>query len=468
MAQNAKKKQETFQNAMLWFLDADPLPQNWEQFRTSRPAYFAGKVPTREGYDLQWIELRENDRCVPISVDTIYSHLAAVCLRMYPDERITAQKIRDLFFVINATLKTPYAEMTRHRILLDEPIKPIAFNDETRPCFERIDCPRPCGDRKIEPGNVDYEKLLPYWFFLLNRMEDYDEATGQSAFFEMFCMCLAEAFTGTSAPKVVPYIVGPRDSGKTTLMTDIGSLFGDAFAPDQKITRITHEYYVAELKGKRFVHCDEAPKGDHMSDEFKALTGGSEMLSGRSPASRPESFVNSVMLWITSNNEPLWGKDEAAKSRYRLIRINSLASNLRNPDANKRRETMRRGLGEVLEIGLGLIAHYGCIPESPESLISDAIEEENEEIFYSVRNNFNYKRGSMVDGGAVRAWAKSKGHNLDRVIECLKRLEPTVIEADAEIRLERQRTTKGRIRVWMNLIKFETPLPDSVAANLYK
>lgn len=470
MARMKKEKQENFYHAMLWFLEADPLPNNWEQFRSARPLYFAGKIPTQSGYELQWVQLDVDSTCVPISVDMIFAHLAGACAFHYPDERISEYKMRDLFFLICSTLKTPYFEMTRHRILLDQPIKPIGFSDDDCYCFERIDCPRPRGDRNVQPGQVNFDSLNPYWRMLLQRMGDYEPETDQSAFFEMLLMCLAEAFLGERAPKVVPYIVGPRDAGKTTLMNDIGSLFGRAFAPNQRVDRITHEYFVAELKGKRVVHCDEAPKGDHMSEDFKSLTGGGEMLTGRSPARRPESFVNTVMLWITSNNEPLWGRDEAARSRYRLIRVDSIPAHLKDDNANERRRMMRVGLSEVLEIGVALRQHYGEIPESSETIINEAIEEENEGISYEVSRWFCYKQGNQLDAGAVKNWAKKHGHNYNRVSDCLEKLGPQLELVDGKsLKVEKKRVRVGganskQMTVWSNL--HLSPIPVNFSSQL--
>lgn len=463
MARPAKKKQEDFNNVLLWFLDSPALPKKFQDCVTDRPPFFAEKIPVQFGYRLNWVAQLDKLKCVPIGYDQIYKHLAAMAERMCPESVITEKKIKDLVFRIEASLETPFNEMTRHAILLEDRIKPIAFADEDCFCFERIDCPKPTGTFQVEPGKVNYDNLVPYWRLLLERMADYNEETDQSTFFEMLLMCLAEAFCGTGAPKVVPYIFGSRNAGKTGLMNDIGSLFGDAFAPAKRIDKISQEYYVASLKGKRLVHCDESPKGDVMSEDLKALTGGSEWLEGRPPASRPITFYNTIMLWITSNHPPLMGKDEATRARYRIIEINSLKPHLRMPNVSQRRQSMVAGLPEVLEIGLGLKAFYGGeIPESSEELIEESISDENDEIMYQINSEFVYRPGTYTPHGVIVEWARLRRHNITRVEECLAKLQPHILNVNAQqsgkVEKARKRLGSQQMRVWTNICKLATPI----------
>ncbi len=327
-------------------------------------------------------------------------------------------------------------------------VQAIGFLDDDFPVFQRLPWLRPLNKTTVASGQIDWGFLGPIWRSVLERMGDYEQHSDQSNMFEVFVESLTVMFTQNKGSKVVPYIYGLADSGKTRLLNDLGSFLAESYLPDQNLQKITQDCHKANLEGKRLVHIDEAPKGE-LSEDFKAISGGAEFISGRALYSRPRSFPNTCMLWITSNNPPLLGRDEAAIRRFRVIQLGKLRPEELGIPIDRRRESMAADMPELLEIGLALLKNNGGgVRESNKELIEEQIEDENQVIDYEVGNCFEYAPGRITHVGAIRKWAQDRRHSVVRVEDCLKRLGEGQHRLVSKVRV---RMANSRAWYWRNI-----------------
>lgn len=131
---------------------------------------------------------------------------------------------------------------------------------------------------------------------------------------------LAVALTGYS-PKIMPYLWGPKDAGKTSILTMLGDILGTYFVTADKrmlTGQQAHASIIFALKGARLATIDETPRDTWTATEaLKQLTGGGR-LTGNAMKSNPITFSSTHTLTLTDNNEPK-SADPALHTRIRPI-----------------------------------------------------------------------------------------------------------------------------------------------------
>ena len=132
------------------------------------------------------------------------------------------------------------------------------------------------------------------------------------------------ALTGYS-PKIMPYLWGPKDAGKTSLISLLGSVLGTYYvvADKRMLTgQQAHASIVYVLKGARLAIIDETPRDTFTSTEaLKQLTGGGS-LTGNAMKTNPITFQSTHTLALLSNPEPKFS-DSAMHTRIRPIHCHS-------------------------------------------------------------------------------------------------------------------------------------------------
>jgi putative DNA primase/helicase len=151
------------------------------------------------------------------------------------------------------------------------------------------------------------------------------------------------SLTGDMGEKVLFFIHGPKDAGKTTFLEAVKAALGDysdTIAFDALLDRGQRggpRPDIAQLPGKRFVASSEVKEGSKMAVEVvKALTGWDE-LNVRNVYERPFSFVPQCKLWLAANHAPSVPVDDDA-TWDRILRIpfeNAVPKDRRDPGVQR-------------------------------------------------------------------------------------------------------------------------------------
>lgn len=217
-------------------------------------------------------------------------------------------------------LKQTEAHFLQHgfdRLIKDE-IPPISFVTDPGFCFHRMMIPR------FEPAQewIDtprqWEGLGPFLNGIRMRMSDYNAETDDSTMFRRLLTALGALVWSSEPSREIIYWHGLGGDGKTTFCNFIASKLGCAAMPNLKPAQLEHEYYLAELEGKRFVVAEEAGAGQFLTEGLKAITGN-RFITGRSPYKPIRTFRNHTMIWFTSNKMPIIDGEDSSTDRLRLI-----------------------------------------------------------------------------------------------------------------------------------------------------
>jgi putative DNA primase/helicase len=163
------------------------------------------------------------------------------------------------------------------------------------------------------------------------------------------------SLTGMSNQDVLFLVYGPAGSGKNTFVETVVEALGtEQYAgtlPSEMLAAAnsnnsSHQYYLAELRGKRMIWVDELPESERINEnQIKQLTGSST-IQGRSPGEKPFTFKAQGKLWVTTNHRPIIN-DEAMWRRLRPIPWSYVAENP-DPDLKAYLADPEGGLPAVL------------------------------------------------------------------------------------------------------------------------
>lgn len=132
---------------------------------------------------------------------------------------------------------------------------------------------------------------------------------------------LGYSLTADTSRKACFWVVGPRDSGKSTLLAIVRKLMGAMHTPVNLNDLAENKYLLATLAGKRVVTCTEANAGSTLPDGiFKMLVGGEDEIQADVKHKDPISFVPECKLWWGMNDMPrVRDRSGAVFSRINLI-----------------------------------------------------------------------------------------------------------------------------------------------------
>jgi putative DNA primase/helicase len=133
------------------------------------------------------------------------------------------------------------------------------------------------------------------------------------------CNLAWEAIAYTISPetnrKTAFFLVGPGDSGKSTLISIVASLLGELAKPfDFKVlqSESAYRFALSPLSGTRMIFCTEIESGAAIPDGiFKTLTGG-DTISADVKNKAPISYRPEFKMWMATNNLPAIGDRSGA------------------------------------------------------------------------------------------------------------------------------------------------------------
>lgn len=173
---------------------------------------------------------------------------------------------------------------------------------------------------KLALVEFDPEAIAPTWeAFLKRAIPSEDTRT-------FLKRAVGYSLTGRTTEKVMPCLLGPGDTGKTTFVEAVMDLMGEDYAkpaaPDLLLSKrgTSHPTEVADLLGKRFVATVEVEEGRYLAESLvKQLTGG-DRISARFMRQDFFEFRPTHKIWLAANHPPIVrGGDDAIWNRLKKV-----------------------------------------------------------------------------------------------------------------------------------------------------
>jgi len=142
------------------------------------------------------------------------------------------------------------------------------------------------------------------------------------------------SLTGITSEKVVFLLLGPTDTGKTTFLTTLKTIFADYSSLLQIDTLMWSKNQdnntsadLADLRGARFVMTSETEEGQRLREaKLKRITQGMGEIKAIRKYENPITFPETHKLWIDANFAPaIRGADDAIWRRLLPIPCNHKA-----------------------------------------------------------------------------------------------------------------------------------------------
>jgi len=138
---------------------------------------------------------------------------------------------------------------------------------------------------------------------------------------------LGYSLTGATSEKAVFLLHGPKDTGKTTLLTLFLRLlreYGVLLQIDTLMARQESnntQADVADLRGARFAMTSETEEGQRLAEgKLKRITQGMGLIKATRKYENPISFPETHKLWIDANHRPVVrGTDDAIWGRLKPV-----------------------------------------------------------------------------------------------------------------------------------------------------
>ena len=223
---------------------------------------------------------------------------------------------------------------------------------------------------KLAPVRYEPGATAPSWEAFLSRTVPSEDTR---AFLRR---AVGYSLTGRTTEKVMPCLLGPGDTGKTTFVEAVMDLMGGDYAkpaaPDLLLAKrgAGHPTEVADLLGRRFVATVEVEEGRYLAESLvKQLTGG-DRISARFMRQDFFEFRPTHKIWLAANHPPIVrGGDDAIWNRIKKVpfvvvipkkeqdrglrdKLRSERSGVLNWALEGCLEWQRKGLGEPEEVRL--------------------------------------------------------------------------------------------------------------------
>jgi P4 family phage/plasmid primase-like protien len=158
---------------------------------------------------------------------------------------------------------------------------------------------------------------------------------------------LGYSLTARTDLKASFWLVGKRDSGKSTLVAMMKHIFGSLHATLDLNQLGRNDYMLAELVGKRVVTFTEGSSNTVLSDAtYKALVGGTDEIYSNVKFKAGFAFRPEAKLWWAMNEKPrISDRSGATFQRLHIIPFNrTIPTSERIPDLEQRFIEERSGI----------------------------------------------------------------------------------------------------------------------------
>lgn len=180
---------------------------------------------------------------------------------------------------------------------------------------------------RIMPISYDPSATAPVWTKFL------EEAIPSAEIRKMLQVLAGYTMTGRSNAKVLPWLYGPSNTGKSVFLRALLSLFGKEYGTvanaallyQQKATSGPSES-LNHIRLRRFVSMSEMGKHEFNEELLKSLTGRDEQNS-RGLHQSESVWLPECVIWIASNTTPfIRGDDDATWGRFLPVEFNNVVA----------------------------------------------------------------------------------------------------------------------------------------------
>jgi hypothetical protein len=424
-----------------WILKGDSILTGKEP-----PSFIIIKSPDglayyRETESKQIVILERSDLVAEIAVAS--SEISEA--QDIPEISMTYENAKDCMNIIEGFIKLQGCDK-----IIEEEIKPIGFVDDEGFCFRRIPLSRagvtPSEERLKEKR--EWSDLGPFMNSLRTNMLDYD--TDDSRMFRRLLSAVGALLWDSEPRREILYWHGMGGEGKTTFCNFLAHKLGSCALPNIKPKKLTEDYTIAMLEGKRLVIAEEAGKGRFLTEEMKAITGN-RYLTGRAPYKGIRSFRNHTFFWMTSNQMPIIDGEDSSTGRLRLI-----CSTPRKDGTHRTEQDIYAELELYWpHIVDAAVLEYFAAGKSILSMTGQEIEEPVSNYHLDadgwIDENFEYAKGSFVPNKLIKRMLKNERISLSDVKSRLSILNPEDCEEKINVqsrqRLEDSRQERGVLNI---------------------
>jgi putative DNA primase/helicase len=198
---------------------------------------------------------------------------------------------------------------------------------------------------------------------------------------------LAYSMTARTDLKASFWLVGEKDSGKSTFVSVIKGLMGELHATIDLTQLATNRFILASAVGKRVITFTEASESSMLPDAiYKTLTGGSDDIQVDVKNRDPITFRPEAKIWWAMNGMPrMQDRSGATARRITIIPFNrSIPADQRISDLENRLLRERSGIFNELITAMKRMINGGGFDyceQSDQRLQQYVMENDTEQVF---------------------------------------------------------------------------------------
>lgn len=200
---------------------------------------------------------------------------------------------------------------------------------------------------------------------------------------------LGYSMTARTDLKASFWLVGEKDSGKSTFISVIKGLMGDLHATIDLTQLATNRFILAPIVGKRVITFTEASESAMLPDAlYKTLTGGSDDVQADVKNRDPISFRPEAKIWWAMNGMPrIADRSGATTRRITIVPFNrSIPADQRILNLEQLLLAERSGIFNELVVNLQRLMRQGefeACEQSDERIKQYIMENDTEQVFVS-------------------------------------------------------------------------------------
>lgn len=291
--------------------------------------------------------------------------------------------------------------------------------------------------RRIKAGNFNLEKEAPNFYKFLKRFFDDDNR-------RLLELTLGWVLAHQQTKRPLAFVIGPRDTGKSTLKEILTGVLGNRRAVTTSLESLHSRFGLIHLPLAWVVLSSEKPKNIIQSERMKRLTGGETEQIEEKHKTPYQAIIRALFMFFMNELPRIDGIDEALAGRIIII-------NTQNP------------LGD---------------DEKDQEYVKKIIEKEGEAIFYWLLNCYHeLKKEKFIIPTDVRM-----------IMDLLKRAKTNIIgfkedmlieDPEAEVKateiyesytkwcLENDHEALGRNTMYQHLTTYTQAVRKTVHKTLY-
>jgi putative DNA primase/helicase len=283
--------------------------------------------------------------------------------------------------------------------------------------------------------DFDEDADAPLWRRYINSSL-IDPETGKTdwALVTLLQQAVGYSLTADTSYKAAFWLVGVRDSGKSTLIAVLRSMAGSMHVTIDLNQLGNNRFLLASLPGKRIVTFTESSANGFLPDAlFKALVGGSDELYVDVKNKTAITFVPEAKMWWAMNSMPrVSDRSGAVFSRLHIIPFNrTIDPDQRIPNLLELLQAERAGIFNWAMVGYRRLVNGGgqfeYCKQSEEKRQQYELENDTEGTFY--RESLAPDPESMLSSSELykeyRYWCQDNGFsakNINQVTRDWERL----------------------------------------------